>query len=141
MVRRWAQSAEFSTPSRVDDLNAALPDIAAAGPAPVNEGPRPQVSQVLVTTLSKLRDALAAGSAELDAVPQNQRDDTLMYTLTGVTSLPVPADGRTLLDLVRPISLESAIRRTRDRAGSGAGAGRSVWCSWSRSAQAARSPR
>jgi hypothetical protein len=91
VVRRWAQSAEFSTPSRVDDLNAALPDIAAAGPAPVNEGPRPQVSQVLVTTLSKLRDALAAGSAELDAVPQNQRDDTLMYTLTG-GHLPAGAD-------------------------------------------------
>ena len=53
---------------------------------------------MLVTTLSKLRDAFAAGAAELDAVPQNERDYTLMYTLTGISSLLVPTDGRTLLE-------------------------------------------
>ena len=51
----------------VDALDAALADISAAGPAPVIKGP--QVNQLLVTTLSKLRDAFAAGSAELDARP------------------------------------------------------------------------
>jgi hypothetical protein len=155
--------------------------ISAAGPAPVIQGP--QVNQLLVTTLSKLRDAFAAGSAELDAVPQNERDYTLMYPLNGVGSLLVPTEGRTLLDLVRPVSLESAIRqapscqavdasavtpgaaamptrcaemlqtfptpdipdmetfrRRRDRAGSGAGEGRSVWCIGSRSGLAGRSP-
>jgi hypothetical protein len=92
----------------VNALNAALTDIAAAGPAPVDNGP--QADQVLVTTLSTLRDALAAGAAELDAVPPNLRD-TLLYTLTGVSSLLVPTDGSTLLDLVRPISLQPAIRQ------------------------------
>lgn len=70
----------------VDVLSAALTDIAAAGPAPVDKGP--QVDQVLVATLSMRRDALAAAFSELDSVPRNQRD-TLMYTLTGVTSLLV----------------------------------------------------
>ena len=93
----------------VDALDAALADISAAGPAPVIKGP--QVNQLLVTTLSKLRDAFAAGSAELDAVPQNERDYTLVYTLAGISSLLVPTEGRSLLDLVRPVSLESAIRQ------------------------------
>ncbi len=93
----------------VDALDAALADISAAGPAPVIKGP--QVNQLLVTTLSKLRDAFAAGSAELDVVPQNERDYTLVYTLAGISSLLVPTEGRTLLDLVRPVSLESAIRQ------------------------------
>ena len=34
-----------------------------------------------------------------------------MYTLAGVSSLLVPTEGRTLVDLVRPVSLESAIRQ------------------------------
>ena len=80
----------------VEALNAALGQITAAGPAPVIKGA--QVNQMLVTTLSKLRDAFAAGAAELDAVPQNERDYTLMYTLTGISSLLVPTDGRTLLE-------------------------------------------
>lgn len=93
----------------VDALDGALADISAAGPAPVIKGP--QVNQLLVTTLSTLRDAFAAGLAELDALPQNERDYTLMYTLAGVSSLLVPTEGRTLMDLVRPVSLESAIRQ------------------------------
>jgi hypothetical protein len=63
-----------------------------------------------VATLSQRRDALAAGFAELDAVPWNEHD-TLLYTLTGVTSLLVPTDGRTLLGLVVPVSLQSAVRQ------------------------------
>jgi hypothetical protein len=93
----------------VDALDAALGEITAAGPAPVIKGP--QVNQLLVTTLSKLRDAFAAGSGELDAVPPNERGDTLRYTLAGVSSLLVPTDGRTLLDLVRAVNLEPAIRQ------------------------------
>ena len=94
----------------VNALSAALTDIAAAGPAPVDKGP--QVDQLLVATLSKRRDALAAGFAELDAVPRNQRGP-LMYTLTGITSQLVPTDGRALLDLVMPINLQSAVRQAQ----------------------------
>jgi hypothetical protein len=65
------------------------------------------VDQVLVTTLSRLRDALAAGLAELDAVPLGQ-PGTLRATLTAVTSLIVPTDGRTLEGLAMPISLQPA---------------------------------
>jgi hypothetical protein len=93
----------------VHALDAALADISAAGPAPVIKCP--QVDQLLVTTLSKLRDAFAAGSAELDAVPPNERGYTLIYTLSGVSSLLVPTEGRTLLDLVRPVNLQPAIRQ------------------------------
>jgi len=94
--------------NQVDILSTALTQIAAAGPAPVDKGP--QVDQVLVATLSKRRDALAAGFAELDAVPWNQRD-TLRYTLTAITSLLVPTDGRTLLGLAVPINLKPAVRQ------------------------------
>jgi hypothetical protein len=94
--------------NQVEALTAALAQIAAAGPAPVDKGP--QLDQVLVATLSQRRDALAAGFAELDAVPRNEHD-TLLYTLTGVTSLLVPTDGRTLLGLVVPVSLQSAVRQ------------------------------
>jgi hypothetical protein len=94
----------------VNVLSAALTDIAAAGPAPVDKGP--QVDQLLAATLSKRRDALAAGFAELDAVPRNQRG-TLMYTLTGITSLLVPTDGRALLDLVMSINLQPSARQAQ----------------------------
>lgn len=94
--------------NQVDVLNTALSRIAAAGPAPVDKGP--EVDQVLVTTLSRLRDALAAGLAELDAVPLGQ-PGTLRATLTAVTSLIVPTDGRTLEGLAMPISLQSAARQ------------------------------
>jgi hypothetical protein len=94
--------------NQVDALDTALSRIAAAGPAPVDKGP--VVDQVLVTTLSRLRDALAAGLAELDAVPLGQ-PGTLRATLTAVTSLIVPADGRTLEALAVPISLEPAARQ------------------------------
>jgi hypothetical protein len=94
--------------NQVDALNTALTQIAAAGPAPVHKGP--QVDQVLVTTLSQRRDALAAGLAELDAVPPGQ-PTTLRYTLTAVTSLLVPTDGRTLMRLAVPINLQPAARQ------------------------------
>jgi hypothetical protein len=94
--------------NQVDALNTALTRIAAAGPAPVDKGP--QVDQMLVTTLSRQRDALAAGLAELDAVPLRQ-PETLRYTLTAITSLIVPTDGRTLMDLAVPINLQPAARR------------------------------
>ncbi|MGH4012074.1 MAG: hypothetical protein ACRDTH_28605 [Pseudonocardiaceae bacterium] len=94
--------------NQLEALNGALAEIAAAGPAPANKGP--QADQVLVATLSKRRDVLAAGFAELDAVPRNLHD-TLLYTLTGLTSLLVPLDGRTLLNLGIPISLQSAARQ------------------------------
>ncbi|MDQ3763642.1 MAG: hypothetical protein M3460_19070 [Actinomycetota bacterium] len=106
--------------NQVEVLSAALTQIAAAGPAPVHKGP--QVDQVLIATLSKRRDALAAGFAELDAVPRNQRD-TLLYTLTGVTSLLAPTDGRTLLDLSVPIGLQSAVRQAPSCQALGASAG------------------
>lgn len=69
-----------------------------------------QVDQVLTTTLSRWRDTLAAGLAELDAVPPGE-PETLRYTLTGVTSLLVPADGKTLLGLAVPVSLQSPARQ------------------------------
>ncbi|MGH3775275.1 MAG: hypothetical protein ACRDRR_05995 [Pseudonocardiaceae bacterium] len=94
--------------NQVEALNSALTRIAAAEPAPVNKGS--QVDQVLVTTLSQRRNALAAGLAELDAVPLG-RPETLKYTLTAVTSLLVPTDGKTLLGLTVPINLQNAIRQ------------------------------
>ena len=94
--------------NQVEALNSALTRIAAAEPAPVNKGS--QVDQVLVTTLSQRRNALAAGLAELDAVPLG-RPETLKHTLTAVTSLLVPTDGKTLLGLTVPINLQTAIRQ------------------------------
>ena len=107
----------------VNVLSAALTNIAAAGPAPVDKGP--QVDQLLVANLSKRRDALATGVAELDAVPRNQRG-ILMYTLTGITSLLVPTDGRTLLDLVMPINLQPAARQAQSCQALAASAGTPV---------------
>jgi hypothetical protein len=102
------QPFRISLNNQVGALTSALTRIAAAGPAPVDKGA--QVDQVLTTTLSRWRDALAAGLAELDAVPLGE-PETLRYTLTGVTSLLVPADGKTLLGLAVPVSLQSAARQ------------------------------
>ena len=102
------QRFHISLHNQVDALTTALTWIAAAGPAPVDKGA--QVDQVLTTTLSRWRDTLAAGLAELDAVPPGE-PETLRYTLTGVTSLLVPADGKTLLGLAVPVSLQSPARQ------------------------------
>jgi len=91
-------------------LSKALTRIAAAGPAPVDKGA--QVDQVLHLTLSRQRDTLVAGLAELDAVPRGQ-PETLRYTLTGVTSLLVPIDGKTLVGLAVPINLRPAARQAQ----------------------------
>jgi hypothetical protein len=90
-------------------LSKALTRIAAAGPAPVDKGA--QVDQVLHLTLSRQRDTLAAGLAELDAV--RGQPETLRYTLTGVTSLLVPIDGKTLVGLAVPINLRPAARQAQ----------------------------
>jgi hypothetical protein len=58
----------------------------------------------------KTRLLPAYATNPLDAVPPNLRD-TMLYTLTGVSSLLVPTDGSTLLGLVRPISRKSVIRQ------------------------------
>jgi hypothetical protein len=94
--------------NQVEALNTALTRIAAAGPAPVDKGS--QVDQVLVTALSLRRDTLEAGLAQLDAVPLRQ-PETLKYTLTAVTSLLVPTDGKTLLGLTVPINMQTPIRQ------------------------------
>jgi hypothetical protein len=104
------QRFHTSLQNQVDALSKALTRIAAAGPAPVDKGA--QVDQVLHLTLSRQRDTLAAGLAELDAVPRGQ-PETLRYTLTGVTSLLVPIDGKTLVGLAVPINLRPATRQAQ----------------------------
>jgi hypothetical protein len=104
------QRFHTSLHNQVDALSNALAQIAAAGPAPVDKGP--QVDQVLNFTLSRQRDTLAAGLAELDAVPLGQ-SEALRYTLTGVTSLLVPTDGKTLVGLAVPINLRPAARQAK----------------------------
>ena len=94
--------------SSIEALDSALRGLAAAGPAPVDNGP--QVDQVLRTVLHQRREALAAGLAELDAVPQGQ-PETLRSTLRGLTSLVIPVDGKALLDLAMPLSLGPAAQQ------------------------------
>lgn len=94
--------------SSIEALDSALTELAAAGPAPVANGP--QVDQVLRTVLAQRREALAAGLAELDAVPQGQ-PETLRSTLRGLTSLVTPVDGKALLELSTPLSLRPAAQQ------------------------------
>jgi hypothetical protein len=94
--------------SSIEALDSALTGLAAAGPAPVDNGP--QVDQVLRTVLHQRREALAAGLAELDAVPQGQ-PETLRSTLRGLASLVIPVDGKALLELAMPLSLRPAAQQ------------------------------